>query len=97
VGCDQATKSIASAHLPPGRRFSFLGDAVRLERLANRGAFLGLGEALSPGLRTALFTWGVSILVLLALAAALRRRTPLPTAVGAALIAAGGMGTSSID
>jgi len=92
VGCDQATKGLAAALLPAGRRLSLLGDTVRLELTRNPGAFLGAGRLLDPSVRGALFTWGVALLVLVALGMALSRRARTATALGAALIAGGGLG-----
>jgi signal peptidase II len=92
VGCDRVTKSVATALLPEGRRISLLGDSIRLERIHNPGAFLGLGAGLGEAGRAALFTWGVAALVLVALVAALRARAPQLQAAGAALVAGGGIG-----
>jgi signal peptidase II len=92
LGCDQATKRVAAALLPEGTRVSLLGDAVRLERIRNPGAFLGLGAGLPPRVRVGIFTWGVGLLVLGALVTAFHRRASGRTAVAAALVAAGGLG-----
>jgi signal peptidase II len=92
VACDQGTKRLAETHLAPGERVSLLGDLVRLELAHNAGAFLGLGAALPEGVRTHLFSWGVGLVVLGALFAALRARTSARTAVAASLAAAGGLG-----
>lgn len=71
---------------------SLLGDTVRLELAHNAGAFLSLGAVLPERVRAHLFTWGVGLVVLGALVAAFRSRTPSRTAVAAALAAAGGLG-----
>jgi signal peptidase II len=92
VALDQATKRIAVALLPEGRRVSLAADLVRLERVHNAGAFLGLGGALPDGVRAAIFTWGVGLLVLGALALAFQRRASARTATAAALVAGGGLG-----
>ena len=51
IGCDQITKQIATEQLRGSPPLSFLGDTVRLHYTENRGAFLGLGNTLSPELR----------------------------------------------
>ncbi len=91
VGCDRVTKTAATALLPEGRRVSLLGDVVRLEHARNPGAFLGMGAGLGERGRRLVFTWGVGVLVLAALAVAVRS-TGRSSAAGAALVAAGGAG-----
>ena len=44
VGCDQATKHVATRTLAPIGRQSFLADTLRLEYTQNPGAFLGMGR-----------------------------------------------------
>ena len=63
VGCDRITKSIAVAHLPDDRIFSYLGDTLRLQLAHNRGAFLSLGDSLPETLRHGIFTIGVCFLL----------------------------------
>jgi signal peptidase II len=92
LACDQATKSAAVARLPEGRRLSFLGDCLRLERVRNPGSFLGLGEGLPAAARTVIFTWGVGAIVLAAMVVAFRRGASTRTACATALVAAGGLG-----
>ncbi len=92
IALDQATKALARGLLEEGHRLSFLGDAFRLELAWNTGAFLGLGANLPPGLRGAILTWVVLVVAAGAAWWALFRPGPLPTAMGAALVAAGGFG-----
>jgi signal peptidase II len=92
VGLDQATKRVAVALLPEGHRVTLAGGLVRLERVRNEGAFLGLGARLPEQVRTVVFTWGVGVLVLGALLLALHRASSRRTAVAAALVAGGGLG-----
>ena len=56
VGCDQATKQIAAQQLRGTPPISFMHDLVRLQYAENQGAFLGLGNSLSPELRFWLLT-----------------------------------------
>lgn len=92
VACDRATKQAAVAHLTIGERHSYLGDTVRLEHVRNPGAFLSLGSALPPAVRSRVFTYGPALLVLGALFVAFRSRSTGHAAVAAVLIAAGGVG-----
>jgi signal peptidase II len=92
TGCDWATKRMALALLPDGRRISLLGDVVRLEHARNAGGFLGLGAGLDGGARGAIFLWGVALVTLVATAAALSRRLPAGQALAWALVAGGGIG-----
>lgn len=64
VGCDQATKYIATANLQtsPGR--SFLWDVFRLTYAENRGAFLSLGASLPDSARFWILTVVVGLLLL---------------------------------
>lgn len=93
VGCDQLTKSFARAHLDPGVVASYAHDMVRIVYTENTGAFLSLGESLSPAARTAIFQGGVGIIVLgLVLAALLWRRLAAAQIVALSLLAASGLG-----
>jgi signal peptidase II len=64
VGCDQLTKSIAKVYLPREEAWSYLGDTVRLQLAHNYGAFLSLGDSLSPGWRQILLSAGVGVVLL---------------------------------
>jgi len=93
VGCDQTTKSIAMSVLPTTEAWSYLGDTVRLQLVYNRGAFLSLGSSLPEAWRKGVLTYGVSWLLLGALAYALFSKPQYPSVVlAAALIFAGGVG-----
>lgn len=93
VGCDQATKAVAREQLTPGTTVSLFHDLVRLELSENPGAFLSLGEHWPAAVRTALFTAGGLLWVGGALGWALRARDANARAIlGAALLAAGGLG-----
>ena len=93
VGCDQATKAAARAHLAAGAVHSFLGDTFRLELAQNPGAFLSLGARLPPALRYEGFTIAVGGLVAALLVWALgARQLHWRTRLALALIGAGGLG-----
>jgi signal peptidase II len=93
VGCDQATKSIAASHLPEMKIFSYLGDTFRLQLAYNRGAFLSLGHSLPGASRYAIFTVGICIMLLCALAFALTSKLgTFPIVLSVSLYIAGGVG-----
>jgi signal peptidase II len=92
VVLDQLSKAAARAWLVPGVRHAWLGDVFRLELVRNPGAFLSLGANLSPAVRSAVFTWGVAVLVAGAAWVALFRARSRAVAVAAALVAGGGLG-----
>ena len=93
VGCDQATKLVARAHLSDGPSIEFLHDTVRLTYAENPGAFLGLGASLSRPARTLILQVGVSVLTLgLVLSAALWPRLTKPQVIALTLLGASGLG-----
>jgi signal peptidase II len=64
VGCDQIAKSVARLYLPGTGVHSYLSDTFRLQYAQNPGAFLSLGESLSPAVRYGGFIVGVGVFVL---------------------------------
>lgn len=92
IAADQLTKRVAATLLVEGERHSYLGDVLRVELARNPGAFLGLGAQLPQAVRTGIFTWGVAALVLWTLWIALVHRPARLHSLGAALVAAGGIG-----
>jgi lipoprotein signal peptidase len=74
IGCDQASKRVASGHLIDGRRQSYLGDSVRLEYSENAGGFLSLGADLPAWARMTLFSFGSAILLIAAVVSVFTRR-----------------------
>ncbi|MFT3841816.1 MAG: signal peptidase II [Myxococcaceae bacterium] len=92
VGCDQATKHLATASLAGHQQQSFLGDLFRLTYAMNDGAFLSLGANLSSGARFWVLTVGVGLLLAGLLAYAMFGRKLNAFQVGGyALIAGGGL------
>jgi len=89
IGCDRATKHIATTMLA-GTTRSFLADTVRLEYAENAGAFLSLGATWPLWVRTALFGIGNGVLLFALTVMAMRRRWSGPALVGLALCVAGG-------
>lgn len=64
VGCDQATKHIASVSLKDSASRSFLGDTFRLTYAENIGAFLSLGGNLPDAARFWILTVMVGAILL---------------------------------
>jgi signal peptidase II len=93
VGCDQLTKSAARAYLPGTGVHSYLVDSLRLEYAQNSGAFLNLGESLSPTVRFDGLIIGVGLFVLaLVLGAVLAARLTWLQRIALAAVGAGGLG-----
>ncbi|MBI1851025.1 MAG: signal peptidase II [Planctomycetes bacterium] len=91
VGCDQVSKSLATAHLMGGPRRSFVGDMLRLEYAENAGAFLSLGAGWAPWARTAVFSVGTAIILVACIVWAFRHRWSLVRLLGLSLVIAGGL------
>lgn len=64
VGCDQATKSMASKLLRKTEMQSYFYDTIRLGYVENIGGFLSLGHTLPQETRFWVFTFLVGILLL---------------------------------
>ncbi len=90
VAGDRATKHYASRHLAGTPPRSYLSDTVRVEYTETRGGFLGLGAALPPPLRSAVFTVGTLALLAVVSAVLFRRGTGMAATVGLSLLWAGG-------
>ena len=63
VGCDQATKVMASSSLKGAAPRIYLGDVFRLQFATNEGAFLSLGAGLSNSARYWILTVAVGLLL----------------------------------
>ena len=93
VGCDQITKGLARAYLSPGVSESYAHDTVRIIYSENAGAFLSLGDSLPKSARIGLLQWGVSLLVLGLIGAALFwRNLGMSQVVAVTLLGASGLG-----
>lgn len=93
IGCDQATKYIATTRLQDAPPHTFLGDTLRFELAFNPGGFLSLGAGLPDQFRIGIFI-AFNTTLLLGILAYLRARRPVPTTsfVPLLLIFAGGVG-----
>ena len=90
VGCDRASKEIATdllAGVPPQ---SYFFDLLRLSYHENSGSFLSLGAQLPETFRFMVFTVGAAILMMLFALYALRSRWRGAKFVGFALFVGGG-------
>jgi signal peptidase II len=63
IGCDQASKAIVRASIPPGETYTYLGGALRIDHTENSGAFLSIGASLPSPVRELVFTVGVGVFV----------------------------------
>ncbi|MFO0949245.1 MAG: signal peptidase II [Planctomycetota bacterium] len=64
IGCDQATKRIATEWLADAPPRSYLSNTVRLEYALNPGGFLSLGSQLPANIRYWLFVVANAVLLL---------------------------------
>jgi signal peptidase II len=64
VGCDGATKLMATEHLAGLPTQSFFADTLRLTYAENPGGFLGLGDTLPAWARTTVFTGATGAILL---------------------------------
>jgi signal peptidase II len=93
LGCDQISKSAARHYLPGTGIHSFLSDTFRLQYAQNPGAFLSIGESLSPAVRCDSLIIGVGVFVVGLLTwAVIGSRLTWLQRVAIAAIGAGGMG-----
>jgi signal peptidase II len=90
IGCDRVSKHIATVTLAgePGR--SYLADTIRLEYVENTGGFLSLGATLPPTARTAVFTIGTGLMLLVLIGAAVRFHWHGWSLIGTGVVLAGG-------
>lgn len=93
IGCDQASKSIATRTLRDAQPQSFLGDTVRLHYAENPGGFLSVGGSLASNFRTIIFI-GFNACMMIAVSGVLifNRRLTMAMFLCLLLILAGGIG-----
>jgi len=91
IGCDRATKEIASRHLAGRPQLSIAADSVRLEYAENRGGFLSVGSEMPEAVRTSLFSIGTGVLLAWLGVSACRSVLAGGWALGPALLWAGGI------
>lgn len=91
VGCDHATKHMATEALAGGPAKSYFFDTVRLEYAENVGSFLGLGAGLPSSVRFAVFVGAGGVMLVFLLAYAVRHRWSGARLYALALILGGGV------
>lgn len=90
IGCDRATKHVATALLAGEPPRSYLADTVRLGYAENTGGFLSLGADWPEATRIAVFTVATGFALLALVALAIRDRFAGLSIVGLVLFVAGG-------
>ena len=92
VGCDQATKVVATRRLASIEPISFFGNIFRLEYAENPGAFLSFGASMSEETRYWIFVVMVSAILLAALIFLLRsyKTWPMSALLALVLVISGG-------
>ena len=90
IGCDRVTKQLATESLAGTPTQSFFADTVRLTYAENPGGFLSLGAAMSPGLRTAVFSVATGAMLVVLAFVGWRQRNRAWHAAALALFIAGG-------
>jgi signal peptidase II len=91
VGCDRATKALASEHLAGQPARSYLGDTVRLVYAENAGAFLSLGASWPEWARRGALGIVVAVSLVAIALMAWRHRAGGAMVIGLCLILAGGL------
>jgi len=91
VGCDHASKRVASELLADGAPVAFAGDAVRFQLTENRGAFLELGAGLPEPLRSALFSGLVPLLLIAVLFIGRRGQASFAERIALGMVVGGGL------
>lgn len=93
IGCDQATKKIATDRLSNSPPISMFGDTLRLQYAENPGGFLGLGGRLSADARFVfLVVFNGAVLAGVSCALLAPTRMSRTNFVALALILTGGIG-----
>ena len=93
VGCDQATKRLATDMLQNESAKTYMSNTIRLEYALNPGGFLSIGASLPPVIRRQLFI-GFNVVLLTGVTVFLLKnwRTPFVTFASFTYILAGGIG-----
>jgi signal peptidase II len=91
VGCDRATKHLATELLAGQPTQSFFADTVRLQYAENVGGFLGLGAERTPLARKLLLTVATGAALVVLAFVLIRSRRSFWHSFGIALFFAGGL------
>jgi signal peptidase II len=90
IGCDRATKHVATALLTGEPDRSYLAGTVRLGYAENTGGFLSLGADWPGAVRIAVFIVATGLALLALVVLAIRDGFSGPSTVGLVLFVAGG-------
>lgn len=93
IGCDQVSKHIVREKINYNQDISLLYNHFTLTKVENTGAFLSLGDSISPGLKFVLLTL-IPVLVLLFATGYLivKKNLPKIPLIAACFIVGGGIG-----
>jgi signal peptidase II len=91
MACDRVTKQIAADTLASAPTRSYVADTFRLDYAENTGAFLGIGSNWPPVVRTALFSIGNGVLLLVLTVLTMRLHWQRAASLGLAFFVAGGL------
>lgn len=92
VGCDQQTKIMAKEQLAYAAPVEYLDGMFKLIYAENTGAFLGLGQSLSPNLKYIFLIFIPTFVLFIFAATYFKASSTLGQFVGMSLIVAGGIG-----
>lgn len=92
ISCDQQTKQMAKEQLAYSRPIEYLDGTFRLMYAENTGAFLGLGDSLSPNLKYLFLIFIPTFVLFLFTATYFKASKTIGQFVGMSLIVGGGIG-----
>lgn len=92
VGCDQQTKIMAKEQLAYKAPVEYLDGMFKLIYAENTGAFLGLGDSLSPNLKYIFLIFIPTLVLFIFAATYFKASSSISQFVGMSLIVAGGIG-----
>ncbi len=92
ISCDQQTKQMAKEQLSYARPIEYLNGTFKLIYAENTGAFLGLGDSMSPNLKYLFLIFIPTLVLFLFTATYFKNSTSIGQFVGMSLIVGGGIG-----
>jgi len=92
VGCDQQTKLMAKEQLSYAQPIEYLDGTFKLIYAENTGAFLGLGDSLSPNLKYLFLIFIPTFVLFLFTVTYFKASTSYGQFIGMSLIVGGGIG-----
>ena len=92
IGCDQQTKFMAKEQLSYGQPIEYLNGMFKLIYAENTGAFLGLGDSLSPNLKYLFLIFIPTFVLFLFTVTYFKTSNSYGQFIGMSLIVGGGIG-----